>query len=327
MIRLKLILLLLASFNFYALAESCADVDLRPQMGPIQNQDDTPWCYSFPASDLVSFKLGRKVSPIDIAVQDHRESQKTWFKYNITTPEILKKEREKNIAGGGLIGTAIENAGKNGFCADEKIDINNMIDVDYGIKDAIFNLDQLNMKKFSYDTATKDDCEKFVQIRRLFPGITSFKEIERIANENTLVDVAGDFSDKACGDRIKPAEPFVVKTLKATYVRDKPLELISQDQFRQMDNAITSGKPVGIAVFMEKLKTFKEGETMHIKHALTIVGKSVNPATGKCEYILRNSWGPECDDVYKSGVTCEGGYLYVSEEILKDAVYMADYID
>jgi hypothetical protein len=55
-------------------------------------------------------------------------------------------------------------------------------------------------------------------------------------------------------------------------------------------------------------------------HASTIVGRQWNESSKQCEYIIRNSWGPNCDS-YPAGMRCEGGYFWVTKDDLKQHVF------
>ena len=323
-------------FTFFVLvatlvnAQTCKEVDLRPQLGPIQNQNGTDWCFAYPASDIVSFQLGQRVSPADIAVQYHRDWANRQLKYGLTTTEKLRQAREEEAINemGGFVHYSIEATAPGGFCADEKINLNDLVAAK-AAGDPFRFLDELNMNKFNYASAETVECYKFHMIQKLTPW-NSFEEIEKIAKQNTLADVSGVMADQACGERIKPVPRIVVKTLEQAFDPVKKTSaVLSEPQTNQMNRTISSGKPVAIAVYLEKLKFFNSGDEKHQRHAMTIAGRKFNPATGKCEYILRNSWGPECESGWKPGVRCDrnSGYLFVDPDILEQAIYKAHYIE
>lgn len=315
-------------FPIFGIAQTCKEVDLRPKMGPIQNQNGMSWCFAYSASDIVSFHLGQRVSPVDIAVQYHRDWAKQQLKKRAVTPQRLREKRQAEALHemAGPLDYAIEAAAPAGFCAAEKINLNDLaITGRAGVPFAF--LDELNMNKFNYENAETTDCYKFQLIQKLTPW-NSFEKIEKIAKENTLADVSGVMINQACGERIKPAKPMIVKKIENSYDPAKTSSL-TQTQRDQVNRVISGGKPVAILTYLEKLKIFSTGDEKNLQHAMTIVGKQFNPATGKCEYIVRNSWGPECDSGWKPGVRCDNnsGYLFVDTDLLEQATFAAYYIE
>lgn len=67
---------------------------------------------------------------------------------------------------------------------------------------------------------------------------------------------------------------------------------------------------------------------MLLRHMSVIVGRRANPVTRECRYLVRNSWGAGC-----SGYTlelqkrCEGGYLWLTREELRQNLYGLTYLD
>lgn len=67
-------------------------------------------------------------------------------------------------------------------------------------------------------------------------------------------------------------------------------------------------KPVAVGFDTNMLLTEVSG-----KHAATVIGQRFRE--GKCEWIIRNNWGPRCD--FKNlpkGVSCDNGIYYVERE-------------
>ncbi len=60
--------------------KNCGDVNLSSKMGPIRDQDTMGWCYAFAAADLLSFKLGQRISAASLAIQSNADSMPSWIK-------------------------------------------------------------------------------------------------------------------------------------------------------------------------------------------------------------------------------------------------------
>lgn len=144
-------------------------------------------------------------------------------------------------------------------------------------------------------------------------------DIQTVAAKSDITNVGSNLANVACEPRFKPTTPLKFKNISGG-------NSLSSSQFNQVDNVLSKNQPLTLTLNMEKLYNFG-GSTIKSQpiHAITLVGRKYNPSTGKCEYILRNSWGPECDHRYK--VRCENGYLYVDGDTLKSITSQADYIE
>lgn len=317
-------LISLSILLFFKLAQaaSCDTVDLREKLGPIQNQDGTGLCYAYTTADIVSYKLGKQVSPVDIALQYVKRRDD--LMYRAEGQKYLNEissERRKDIFHGGWVRYALKYSQDAGFCEDSKINSN-----DFRTKRELFrglvNLNQLSMHQYNLSGADSSVCSKFAEIQKVFPGV-SIADIQNTANNSNLMDVGANVADKACEPRFKSTTPMRFKNLSNEGARD---EILTSSQFNEIDNVLAKQQPVSISLKMDKLYNFgKSSIASQPRHAITLAGRKINPATGKCEYILKNSWGPECDRYYK--VRCERGYMFVPEDIFKQVVYGADYIE
>ncbi|AZZ38123.1 hypothetical protein CIK05_15380 [Bdellovibrio sp. qaytius] len=315
--------ILIAAFahNTYA-AGTCENIDLRDQLGPVLNQDGTGLCYAYSAADIISFKLGRRVSPVDIALQYTKSRDELMLRgAGDKYLNQIEDERKKDIFQGGWVRYALQYNSQIGFCADEKVNSNNF-STNRGLYKGLVNLNQLGLHQFNLDSASAGSCAKFAEIQKIFPGV-SMRELQDVANRSTLIDTASNVADKACEPRIKPSTPMRFTNL---HNESSPSEILRSSDFDDIDRVLSKKQPVSVSIFMDKIYNFgKSSINKQPRHAITLAGKKFNSATGKCEYILKNSWGPECDRYYK--VRCENGYLFVPEDVFKSSVYGADYID
>ena len=53
----------------------------------------------------------------------------------------------------------------------------------------------------------------------------------------------------------------------------------------------------------------------------------MDPKTGTCQYLLRNSWGTKARTTYASDLQFEGGYLWIPEDRLNDMLYSITYLE
>lgn len=318
---LTLIALVFFAHNSFA-AGTCENIDLRDQLGPVLNQDGTGLCYAYTASDLVSYKMGRRVSPVDIALQyTKNRDELMWRGAGNKYLNQVTDERKRDIFHGGWVRYALQYSNQAGFCADEKINSNDFTS-SRGLFKGLVNLNQLSLHQYNLDSSTGESCGKFAEIQKVFPGV-SIREIQDTASRSNIMNVGANLSDKACEPRLRPSTPLQFKNLHNEGSRS---EILRNSDFNEIDRVLNKKQPVSVSIFMDKIYSFgKSSIANQPRHAITLAGRKYNPATGKCEYILKNSWGPECDRYYK--VRCENGYLFVPEETFKSIVYGADFIE
>lgn len=313
---------LLFSFNI-AQAESCETVDLRDQLGPILNQDGTGLCYAYTAADIVSFKVGKRVSPVDIAMQYVKRRDELMYRKGLNSKYLneINSDRKNDISHGGFVRYALSYSQEAGFCEDSKINSNNFR-TDRDLFRGLVNLNQLSLQEYSLNDSSTATCSKLSQIQKIFPGVT-MADIQNTANQSNLMNVGAKIANEACEPRFKTTTPLRFKNLSNPGARN---EILTNSQFNEIDSVLSKKQPLSISIKMDKIYNFgRSSISTQPRHAITLAGRKMNPATGKCEYILKNSWGPECDRYYK--VRCEGGYVFVPEDIFKAQVYAADYIE
>jgi hypothetical protein len=80
--------------------------------------------------------------------------------------------------------------------------------------------------------------------------------------------------------------------------------------------------PVGIGYCHESLKTTSEANCAPA-HASVIIGRRFIPETGNCEFLVRDSYGPNCNDTAgkpKYAWPCEKGNVWIpSDKLLRSA--------
>jgi hypothetical protein len=318
---LTFIILALLAPNSFA-AATCENIDLRDQLGPVLNQDGAGLCYAYTTADIVSFKFGRRVSPIDIALQyTKRRDEIMWRGAGNKYLNQVEDERQKDIFHGGWVRYALQYSKEAGFCAYEKINSNEFV-ANRGLYKGLVNLNQLSLHQFNLNSASPAACGKFAEIQKIFPGVT-IQELQDTANNSNVMNIGANVANDACNPRLKPTGPMNFRNL---HNESSPSEILTSSDFDEIDRVLNKKQPVSLSIFMDKIYSFgKSSVANQPRHAITLAGRKYNSKTGKCEYVLKNSWGPECDRYYK--VRCENGYLFVPEETFKSIVYGADYIE
>jgi hypothetical protein len=92
-------------------------------------------------------------------------------------------------------------------------------------------------------------------------------------------------------------------------IKHKGLDFEEDDVGQYFDIQLNRGIPLGIHYNVNRI--LKNGSQLVAKHASSIVGR--RKRGGRCEYLIRNSWGPGCGG-YK--YPCEAGNVWVPESEL-----------
>lgn len=278
-------------------------VDLRDnRLGPVRDQDSVGWCYSFVAADLLSFKLGKKISAADVAVSNND----TW------TNAILKKFGRSEVdIERGFPEDAIEGTKSKGWCLESKFSSED--NSNWDLKTLIEQTEAIK-KKFPNEAAGgNSNCG---QALLLFGGLnlqSLMQTVERSSRSSLIPALA----DRACSPRIKNLDVQVVSD-SVTYSSDKsPL-------FKMIDGQLNNKNIAGIGYEVAVLtnRNYKEGLGAH---SGIIVGRKFNSQTNECEYLIRNSWGRGCS-LYDSSYKCEEGNIWVPKAALYKGIMVVRYI-
>lgn len=286
---------------------NCTSVDMRPEFGPVRDQDSIGWCYAYVAADLLSYKTGQKVSAVDVAVNYNdseallRGARKTMF------------NKDESEFEGGQIAKAVLSSAEKGLCLDRKLSSDDMGQMN--LKAAIQSVEQIKSSKNKSMNPNLVDCD-LRGFNRLFPSINT-KDLFEIVQRSTKADFINKLVDKACQPRLKLPKETKVETV---YFMFRGLETKSE-KFREIDQQLTKKNPIGITVWAE---LFFKGEGG--SHAMTIVGREWDKNKKQCLYIVRNSWGASCEGSNGQFEKCENGNIYISKGRLLKQMIFADYI-
>lgn len=280
-------------------AKTCSPVDLRgTKLGPVRNQDSMGACYAFSSADLLTYKMGQKISAMSLM----RSNAKMW--YLDILDKLSLKSRHGQLMSGGNEKPLIDHALKNGLCLESDLPSEDNLNVEYRNRiEALYKLKaSVEKKQVSY----YDAC---IQLLKLFPAIQPNDAIDILIRSdlNSLFD---RLADKTCYWNIKPPKLKVISE-KKIFLLDK---LFPTDLFSTINRELSRNNPpiIGyVGSVLVDIKTTNKG----ISHSSLIVGRKFNATTQSCEYIVRNSWGRSCA-YYDKRLKCEEGHIWVPENIL-----------
>lgn len=279
--------------------ESCSPVDLRSNIiGTARHQDSVGWCYAFTAADLISHRLKKKVSALDLALSYND----TWLNDLALFAGVYRGETDIR---GGFTEDALEKGLKRGLCLESS-----MPSSDFALSELKELIEQIEKRQ---ERKKEDWCKQdFVLLQQLFPSLSE-KEMQKISDfgfKSTYIDA---LRKRACKDRINMKNRPEVLNRYQLILSKKP-ELL-----QIIDSALERGDLAGISYYANVLTKFDVEEDRD-PHASSIVARRFNVQTQSCEYLVRNSWGRSCE-YYDKRLKCEEGHIWLPKHILARKAY------
>lgn len=309
-------------FKYYAPSHQaegdCKTVDLRGDLPAVRNQGSSGWCYAFAASDLLSHAIGKPVSSVDVAMRYQKQREVEQARQNsvrqrgglCATPGADSDE-------GGEIADAARMALRTGVCLETD---------SAGRVKAIRDLERLKEQLNSQGSCNQHLVKSKLSV--LFPSGDIAKLLQMFNSMETEAwDAYVKLQDEACKDKREPVK-------ERLRVRDFQAESDSKRRtaLKEIDRFLAKKQPVGYSSYF-----YFGGGTTDIaglseddSHATTVVGRQWNAEKGVCEYIVRNSWGKDCEKydwkgpdgqtINKSPFRCEQGHVWIPENQLLSAM-------
>ena len=281
-------------------------VDLRNDtLGEVRDQDSIGWCYAFASADLLTYRLGKKVSAVDFAMAYHDGIINNFLKKMGSGVQDFQGDYRDGLKVG--IGKL---KSKGGICLEE-----NLRSEDNGYTNLMSNLVSIdNLKKKVAGTAFTNNCSTTVQ--KIFPTLPA-DEISKIAENSTRAEFMNALSDKACKPRI------ALNGLEADY-RSKSLLGDTSEVMAEIDRQLSKKNPLTVAYDANFLYN-RNHKGKFGGHTSAIFGRRFNPKNGECEYLIRNSWGRGCSS-YDPYYTCEAGNIWLPKSVLSKGVVNVGFI-
>lgn len=328
-------MLVSASINNIAVAsqQRCETIDLRPEMGAPWDQGGTGWCYAFTAAQLVSFKLKKKVSAFDLALQANFSSiedlknlqdprVQNYLKINADIFEQIQETRgleskrlqpSKILRPSGFLEVggeehhAILMANTKGFCLESSLSSQ-----EKAMK-KIFSI--ANKKWLSSEKKVKSEMLQTPKNLGILKDLRAKRAIKALVDEANL----------RCGLRLQPPEPLLplsvlaaedIAGLRRAFPTKKSRVWNRKRMFSYIDEALDQRRPVTIGYDGNEVQeNANDGESG--EHSSLIVARK--KMGGSCYYFIRDSYGKTCEQYRtKFSSRCEKsqGGLWVKESEL-----------
>lgn len=291
--------------------ENCSPIDLRNStLGDVRNQKNISWCYSFTGADMLAhaFDESEKISAADMAIS-YNESQvgifSHWLSVNIlnrNNPEYTRTPHQTGFNKLSLMKTLGE-----GWCPenvfpseawtkvtrdqDGETEENVTLDVAMHEISALHDIRQsLNLNNLPFYYRFKHvDAAKFLELLQVKRVNEFYFGLRKI----TCKDDRHEFTSI-------PKVKMVIKNPKI---------------FRRVSEQLESGQMVGLdytsKVFAEP---GRRGLSFANLHTSGLVGRRWNTTKKTCEYLVRNSYGSDCENGrYHQSLECENGNIWLTE--------------
>lgn len=274
--------------------DSCKGPDLADKLPPVRDQDSIGWCYAFVAADLLSFHQGEEVSAFDAALSYNAQKYENDLRWSAGVPAARSTDE------GGYIGVAAREALEKGYCLEK--DLPSFINNGSDLKTAVTAIDFLAADRDLARNTTLV-CDIHGQLKSLFPNV-SVDEFKDIIAKTGRQQVLQTLANRSC--RRKKPRPFEQREIYYPNV--------NFDLRTELQKSLAEKRPVGISVNLKGI--LNKQEDAH--HAMLVTGQEINPATGECDFIVRNSWGNVCAPFNLSRVRCDKGILRIPAKTMAE---------
>lgn len=310
----------------------CGGVDLRSKMGPIRDQDTVGWCHAFTAADLLSAKLGRRISAASLGVVAERAG----------LSEANKPIAESKILHGGRVDTTLVAGLKKGSCLEADfpseyfgngdIERRTLIDI---IKKAENEADLASGSEPFYLKPYDFESPLLVCNQTTSGNLFSMQQMQTLKNIKSAVmgksrseTVFSDMERKACDGKRINQQAISVRSYSIMEFLEFPhtqRHTNEKELLSKIDEQLSKGIPLGMSYYSRFLLT----KTVEKKdaHASIIVGRAFNSASGQCEYLVRNSWGKGCAGMPEPEFRCKDGHFWISKGELHRHILGVTYLE
>jgi hypothetical protein len=282
-------------------ATRCETKNQSARFPAAHEQGNLGWCYAYVAADLLSFETKKPVAPLAIGLGYFQKKNHE----NFVTSDPAAKEKILNSAG-GHIAEAIQVAKEEGICPARQ-------DVAAGdLFDRVLSLlDKTKIPTFL--SSQEKFCDAYASASlTLFPNLST-SEFERILRKAGVRDILQEMRKASC--KKKTRLPKNLKVEELSFPNDAGIQSLETIQRALLRNSVA-----GISVNMSAILKEKIDPA---NHAMIVTGQEWNPQIGQCEFLVRNSWGKQCETFDTAKINCdpETGILRVPADLLDEITF------
>lgn len=286
--------------------QECSLVDNRDDsLGEPREQGGLPWCFAFVAADLLSHKLKKQLSAVDVALNYNQLAEKQ------SIPSSTR-------SGGGLAQYAVALMSyRGGVCLEKDLPSRYRLKGAISLKHFIDDMEDFDGRYLNW--MSRD------ALQEVFPNLqtkTIMDTMLRTGMRHRLHALA----ELNCAGRQANIPTNLVVQSYALGDGDGSVFLAKIDEVLERKSIVAIDFfPKFMMAAGSKPRAYEERGG----HSASIVGRRWNPGSRSCEYVVRNSWGGGCKYYDSRVVHCnptEPGYLSVSEKALMQNIESLHFI-
>lgn len=275
-------------------AAQCSSVDLRSEFAlrglpSERRQGESGWCYAFVVADLASYIQRENLSPASVARANFRAHPEAYLAGGLGMQDIYP-------LGGGFMNLAWQAVGAEGLCTEDSFPSE-----DYHAPGPVPARPGEPKPPEPYVPLSSE------AIAEHFPHADLAAMLEQIQFAS-FRRVLQTLETSSC-------EPRQVRGEMRWKVRRRFEDRILE---APLDMALDEGRPVGVAIdagFLMRAPTRQMVATPSAGHAVVIAGRRFDEASGRCQYLVRNSQG-DCSQ-YGAGASCRDNHVWVSRQLVR----------
>ncbi len=314
---------------------NCESVDLSKDFGEIRDQGvKFGWCFDTAAADILSYKLGKRVSAVHLASRyydkhpgdvDTEPGMPEKGKINVLpNPNYpfqgtIRQQYAFYDLSGGQPEDAVRAGLERGLCLEKEVGVgeNDVISINYFKQ---FELLMEAVKKSSCEDRNPllENPANVAMIQQLLPG-KNLADIYNIFQNSERTNLFEKLIEKSC----TPVE--FDKRLKVNIVKIDRKNVYDPGRFKKtlefiesIDRQLDKRNPILIGINGQVLRT-NELVYPRASHAVNLIGRRYNKSKERCEYLVRNTWGKDCS--YKApDYDCKDGALWIPKGTLASSI-------
>lgn len=287
----------------------CKNVNLRmgPTLNYVRNQKSLGWCYAYSLSDLIGHRLGKKVSPFDLALGLYR----SYEEYG------LDSVAQATDLAGGRVSLTFKAAQSRGVCLESKVSASGDLSARmlYKVDDLADQIAKIDRRATNYAMQVQRLVyQNSFALHRVFPTSTMAELVDAFLNLKDGAKPLISVVDNICGERTP------IDSMKLKIAKEGPNVVAT------LKRILAKGTPLTIGYSSDTLKDIKFRGP--VSHASTVIGMRKNRA-GECEFLIRNSWGGMNSKQYDPAVRQNflQGTFWVPESLMKEMAHQVHYLE
>ncbi|QLY25394.1 hypothetical protein [Bdellovibrio sp. KM01] len=289
-----------ADQSFAAESKSCTAIDLRSKTGPVRNQGTDGWCYAFTVANMVSWKSGKEISAAGVAFGYTDNGYHDLYRMIGMTQDQITNQ--------GFTTAAFRASKHGGFCLESELPSEGFNGINTNVPLAF--LDKLGKKA----VGGKISEDEFIKVAKtMFPNLSKeqFSEIIRKSSKSTYFNT---LVRKSCEHRVS------ADGMEMSFFTNFDSEKFG----KQIEKHLEQGTPVEVG-YNADFFAHPYSPSGNAYHSSLLVGRRMNPKTGQCEYLLKNTygttWKPESAEFDSAD-----GYAWVPKSRMIEATRNASYV-